>query len=167
MNYSQPETMKRGEFLRSLGMSSAALMSVYCLGTLSACSSDDDDPAPGGNTTNPPPTGFTGNADPARGPIDFTLDLNSATYSKLKTAGEFVSAGAVVIANAGGNYVAIGRICTHQAGNLNFRAANNDFQCDNHGGLFNLDGSVKGPPPTRAVTAYKAQLTGNNLRVTA
>ncbi|WP_266368880.1 QcrA and Rieske domain-containing protein [Tellurirhabdus rosea] len=164
MTNTQPDQMKRGEFLRSLGLSSAALMSVYCLGTLTSCSSDSDDPAP-----TPPAAGFTGNADTSKGAIDFTLDLTAAAYSKLKTVGEFVAVDSVVVANAGGNMVAVGRVCTHQAGRLTYRSTTNDFICDNHGGLFNTNGSVKASPPTTPVPSYKTSLTnsGNTLRVTA
>jgi len=49
--------LNRGQFLKQLGLSSAALMSFYCLGTvLTSCSKDDSEPAPikgttGGGTT--------------------------------------------------------------------------------------------------------------------
>ncbi len=73
--------MNRGEFLRSLGLSSATLMAYYCMGTtLTACSSgstNDPTPAPGAST------GLTGNADTSKGAINFTLDLNSTDYSML------------------------------------------------------------------------------------
>lgn len=165
------ETLNRSEFLQSLGLSSAALMAFYCMGTLTACSGSKSDPAP--VTTNPTPTpgtgttGFTGNADPANGKIAFTLDLTNSTYSGLKIEGGFVSVGAIVVANAKGNkLVAIGRICTHQAGELSYRLTTDDFQCNLHGGLYNTNGSVKASPPVKAVVAYKATLTGTTLTVT-
>ncbi|WP_345249689.1 hypothetical protein [Nibrella saemangeumensis] len=58
-------TMNRGDFLRSLGLSSAALMSLYCMGGLTACSSNEV-PA-GGTSTNPTSSGFSGNATAASG----------------------------------------------------------------------------------------------------
>jgi len=166
------ETMKRGDFLRNLGLSAPALMAVYCLGTLSSCSGGSDDPTPGPGTGpgtgTGSMTGFSGNADPAKGAVNFTLDLTTQDFSKLKTAGEFVGVDRVVVANANGTMVAVGRSCTHQAGQLTFRRNNNDFICDNHGGLFNLNGTVKAAPPTQAVPSYKTELieNGNKLRVT-
>ncbi len=163
------DALNRSEFLRSLGLSSAALMAFYCMGTLTSCSSKSD-PAPATSnpgTGTPSATGFTGNADPAAGKVSFTLDLSTSTYSGLKTEGGFVSVGAIVVAKAkGGALVAIGRICTHDSGELSYRLTTNDFVCSFHGGLYNTDGSVKASPPVRAVKAYKATLTGNTLTVT-
>ncbi len=166
-----PETnMDRASFLRSLGLSSAALMSIYCAGVLSSCSSKDSTVTP--STTTPGTggtgsTGLTGNATTSAGAINFTLDLTNAAYTKLKTAGEFVAVGDIVVANAKGVYVALGRICTHQGGNLNYVATSDTFVCDLHGGIYNKDGSVKAAPPVKAVIAYKPTLSGNSLTVVA
>ncbi len=172
----QPLTLTRGEFMRTLGMSSAALMSFYCLGTLSACSGSNPGPAPvvisptppgSGTGTGGTSTGVTGNATASAGAIDFTIDLTNANFTKLRTAGEFVNVGDIIVFNAAGTYRALGRICTHASGNLSFRSGSNDLMCDVHGGLFNVNGTVKQSPPTRAVTAYSATATGNNLQVKA
>ena len=40
-NHVSQNDLSRGEFIRSLGMSSAALMAFYCLGTLSSCKGSD------------------------------------------------------------------------------------------------------------------------------
>ncbi len=177
MNTNQPTTetpQSRAEFIRGLGLSSAALMSFYCMGTLTSCSSKSD-PAPVTTTpptsttpTTPAATGITGNADSAKGKIDFTLDLTNANYSKLKTAGEYVNPGELVVANAKNGYVAIGRICTHAAGDLQYRKDSDDFQCNVHGGLYNTNGSVKAAPPVKAVKAFTVALSTdkNSLRVT-
>jgi cytochrome b6-f complex iron-sulfur subunit len=156
-------------------MSSAALMAFYCMGTLSACSSKKDDPAPvvitpasgGTGTGTATNTGVTGNASTAGGAINFTIDLANATFASLKTAGNFVNVGEVIVFNAAGTYKALGRICTHAGGNLSFRSASNDLICDVHGGLFNTDGSVKQSPPTVAVKSYPTTLTADKLQVKA
>lgn len=165
--------LNRGEFLRSLGMSSAALMAFYCMGTgLTACSSKSNDPTP-----TPAPTtgtGLTGNSETAKGAINFTLDLTDAAYSKLKTAGEFVKVGDVLVANTKGNkFVAIQRLCTHQQNDLvSYRLTSDDFFCDAHGSVFATDGSVKvaaGGPSQPAMKLYKTSPStdGNKLTVTA
>ncbi len=178
MNTNQQPTetpQSRAEFIRGLGLSSAALMSLYCMGTLTSCSSSSD-PAPATTTptmpttpTTPAATGITGNADSGKGKIDFTLDLTNTNYSKLKTLGEFVKAGELVVAFAkGSKYIAVGRVCTHAAGDLEYQINADDFKCNVHGGLYNTDGSVKSAPPTKAVKAYKTTLSanGNSLQVT-
>ena len=167
------DQLNRGEFLRSLGMSSAALMAFYCMGTgLTACSSKSNDPTP-----TPAPTtgnGLTGNSETAKGPINFTLDLTDAAYSKLKTAGEFVKVGDVLVAATKGNkYVAIQRLCTHQSQDgVGYRLATDDFACSFHGSVFATDGSVKvaaGGSSQPAMKLYKSTLStdGNKLTVTA
>lgn len=165
------DQMKRGEFLRSLGMSSAALMAFYCMGTtLTSCSKSSDDPTPAAPT---PSTGITGNADTSKGAINFTLDLADANFSKLKTVGQYVSVGNVLVANAKGTLVAVSRDCTHYSpsqGQLDYRATENDFMCNNHGSLFTTDGKVKAnQPSSNNVAQYKATLStdGNKLAVAA
>lgn len=166
------EAMKRGQFLRELGLSSGALMAFYCLGTtMTACSTGSDDPTP--STPNPPTTGgtpgLTGNPDSGKGAINFTLDLANATYAPLKTVGNFLVVGDVIIANAKGTMVALSKACTHQQTTIDYRAAQNDFMCSNHGSQFNLDGTVKLSPAVQPLTVYKAQLSasGNSLTVTS
>ncbi len=162
----QPEQLSRGEFLRSLGLSTGALMALYCMGTLTSCSKADD-PAP----VTPPVTGgtsgITGNSSPANGVVDFTIDLNNTTFTGLKTEGGFVQIGEIVVANAKGTMVALSNVCTHQSGQLQYRTATNDFRCNIHGGLFSTTGTVVAAPPTTAVKAYKTSLSGNSLKVTA
>ncbi len=167
--------MKRGEFLRSLGMSSAALMAFYCMGTgLTACSKSSD-PTPATTPTTPTTpttsTGLTGNAETAKGAVNFTLDLTDANYSKLKTAGSFVKVGDVLVANTKGNkFVTIQRLCTHQNNDLvAYQLASDDFGCSAHGSLFATDGTVKQGPATSAMKLYKTtpSTDGNKLTITA
>lgn len=166
--------MKRGQFLRDLGLSSGALMAFYCMGTtLTACSSGSVDPdtsGTGSNTgTNTGTTGLTGNADLSKGAISFTLDLTSSTYSLLKTDGRFIVVGSVIVANAKGTIVALSKTCTHEGTTVDYRSAQNDFYCSNHGSEFSTTGAVEVGPATKALTVYKAQLSanGNTLTVSA
>ncbi len=150
------DQMKRGEFLRSLGLSSAALMSFYCLGTtMTACSSDSDDPAP---------TPGTGS-----GKVDFTLDLTTTANSKLKTDGGFVYQDSIIVARVkGGTYVALAKACTHQGTDVQYRLTEDDFWCNNHGSQFAKTGAVEVGPATQALKVYKATISsdGNKLQVT-
>ncbi|WP_420150736.1 Rieske 2Fe-2S domain-containing protein [Spirosoma sp.] len=163
------EQMNRGEFLRSLGMSSAALMAFYCMGTgLTACSKGGEEPTP-----TPSGNGLTGNADTSAGAINFTLDLTSSTYSSLKTVGNFLKIGSVLVANtSGGKFITIQRICTHQAQDaVSYSLSANTFFCSAHGSIYNLDGTVKvaAEAGQAAMKLYKSTLSadGNSLTVTA
>lgn len=165
-NPTTTDSMNRGDFLRSLGMSSAALMAFYCMGTLTACSGSDD-PAP---VTNPPAgSGFTGNADSSKGAINFTLDLTASAYSKLKTTGQYVIVGSTIVASTTSGIVALSKNCTHENTELQYRSAQNDFYCTNHGSEFSTTGAVEVGPATRALTKYNTALSNSNntLTVTA
>jgi cytochrome b6-f complex iron-sulfur subunit len=176
---SNPTTdqMKRGEFLRSLGLSSAALMAFYCMGTtMTACSkSSDPSPSTGSGTGTTTPTtssGLTGNADTSKGAISFTADLTNADFSKLKTQGAFVKVGSVLIANTKSGYVTLQRLCTHEGQDLvSYRLASDDFYCDAHGSTYATNGSVKVGivPGQAAMKLYKTTPSsdGNSLTVTA
>lgn len=160
--------MKRGQFLRELGLSGSALMAFYCMGTtLTACSTGSDDPTPGTNPGTGTTAGLTGNADTSKGAINFTLDLTNATYAKLKTVGESVIVGSVILANAKGTLVALSKVCTHEGTTIGYRSTQNDFLCSNHGSEFSTTGAVEVGPAIRALTVYNAKLStdGNILTV--
>lgn len=167
-------TIKRGQFLRELGLSGGALMAFYCLGTtMTACSSGSEDPAPvtpgTGTGTGTGTVGLTGNADTAKGAISFTLDLTSSSFSSLKTVGNFVTVGSLIVANAKGEMVALSKICTHEGTTVSYRSAQNDFYCNNHGSEYSPTGTVEVGPATKALTLYttKVSADGNTLTVSA
>ena len=108
METQEKKIVSRGEFLRSLGVSSSALMAFYCMGTLTACSSKDDDPTPGGNTGGNNTNAVTGTTTGSN--IDFTIDLTAYKEKNLKTEGEFAVIGdAIVIALSNQKYVALSK----------------------------------------------------------
>jgi cytochrome b6-f complex iron-sulfur subunit len=155
----QTETtgLSRGAFLKQLGLSSGALMAVYCMGTLSSCTKKEDDPTP----ANPNPGG--GNATK----IDFTLDLNMADFKTLKTDGSFLIKDAIIIANSSGTYIALEKSCTHAGTTVDFRKATGDFFCPNHGSVFASNGKPTKGPATEGLKLYKTEVSdnGNKLRV--
>lgn len=146
--------MTRAEFIRSLGLSSGALMAVYCLGGLTACSNEEPDPAA---------------PDPAKG-LDLSLDLTSADYSKLQTNGEFaiVKGQSIIVARKNdGSFVAVSKDCTHQGAQLVYQAGNDRFNCPLHGSNFSTTGAVVNGPASSALKQYKTELNsaGTSLRV--
>lgn len=167
---SNPTTdqMNRGDFLRSLGMSSAALMAFYCMGTtLTSCSKGStEDPTPTPTTG----TGITGNADSAAGTVNYTLNLTDANYSKLKTVGQYVIVGSTLVAKVqNGSLIALSKACTHQGTTVEYRAGSDDVYCSSHGSAFTTAGAVKVGPATKALTQYTTTLStdGNSLTVKA
>lgn len=149
----QTTEMKRGEFLRSLGLSGVALMAFYCLGTASGCTnSSREDPQPG----------------TVGGKVDVTLDLASSDFSSLNQEGGFAYSGNVLVARVpGGAFVALSKICTHQAGTVEYRLKESDFYCPVHGSRFQSDGSVINGPAVLPLKEYRTQLSGDktSLRV--
>ncbi len=161
--------MKRGEFLRSLSLGTSTLMAVYCLGSLTSCSTGEMDPV---STPTTPGTssGVTGNATTSAGAISFTVDLTNATYAKLKTAGSFAIIGDLIVAySTASAYVALSKVCTHEGTTVQYRSGENDIYCTNHGSEFTLTGTVDKGPAVAALKAYKAVISadGNTLTVTA
>jgi len=165
--------MKRAEFLRSLSLGTSTLMAVYCLGSLTSCSTGEMDPissTPPTPTTPGASTGVTGNAATSTGAINFTVDLTNATYSKLKTAGSFSIIGDLIVAySTARTYVALSKACTHEGTTVQYRSGENDIYCANHGSEFGLTGAVDKGPAVAALRAYKAVISadGNTLTVTA
>jgi cytochrome b6-f complex iron-sulfur subunit len=165
METTTQDKMKRGQFLKSLGLSTSTLMAFYCLGTtMTACGSKDDDPDP----VDPNPGGGTGVTGTTTGSaINFTVDLTKNT--SLKTAGEFKIFGDVLVAfTTGSTYVALTKICTHEGNPVGYRKAQNDIQCPFHQSEFSLTGAVKQGPAAAPLKAYKTSLSsdGNTLTVT-
>ncbi|MFC5409894.1 ubiquinol-cytochrome c reductase iron-sulfur subunit [Larkinella bovis] len=155
METNQQEPIKRSEFIRSLGLSSAALMAFYCMGALTSCSkggSDDPDPTP-----NP------------GGKVDFTIDLNNSAYADLKDAAKkFVYKDDVLIAQAkNGNYIAVAKICTHEGNLVTYRPTVDNLYCPNHGSEYDLTGKVTVPAVSNQANLkqYKTALNGTSLRV--
>lgn len=158
--------MKRGEFLRSLGLSTATLMAFYCLGTtMTSCGSSSDDPDPDPNPGGNGGTGITGTTTGAS--VNFTINLTIVTA--VKAAGGFQVIGDTIVAHtSSGSYVALSKTCTHEGTTINFRANENDFLCPNHGSQFSTTGAVENGPAATALKVYKTSLSadGNTLTVT-
>jgi cytochrome b6-f complex iron-sulfur subunit len=165
METKEKTSVSRGEFLRSLGMSTSALMAFYCMGTtLTSCSSKEDDPTPDPGDTLPV-TGTTTGSN-----INFNIDLTAYKEKNLKTEGEFAVIGdVIVIALSNKRYVALSKRCTHEGTTVGYRKAQNDIQCPNHLSVFKLDGAVQQGPAASPLTVYTATLSsdGNTLTVKA
>jgi cytochrome b6-f complex iron-sulfur subunit len=145
------EKMNRMEFLKSLGLKGASLFAVYCAASgLSSCVNESMDPT----TT----TGGTGN--------ELTLDLTSATYSKLNTTGNYVIVSGIVIARVSATaFAAVTQVCSHEGKRqVVFNAG--EFYCPAHGARFDTSGKGLNSTGSRGLKTYVTTLDGTTLKVT-
>lgn len=170
MNSIDQGNMKRGEFLKSLGLSTSTLMAYWCLGTtMTACGSSDDDPSPDPDPN--PGTGSNGITGTTTGSaINFTVDMTNSNTSKLKTNGNYIITGDVLVAKTtAGSYVALSKICTHEGNPVAYRSSSNDIFCQSHGSTFSIAGAVTNGPAATPLKTYTVTVSadGNTLTVKA
>lgn len=142
----EQDKISRNQFLKKLGISGSALMAVYCGMSLSSCKKDPVTPS---------------------GPKDFTLDLDSSTYSSLKTPGNYlVVQEVVIVCTAVNSWVAVTVICSHEGKKkVAYRSNSNDFYCSEHGARYDLNGKGLNSAGSGGLTLYKTALTGSSLRI--
>ncbi|OJV21304.1 MAG: (2Fe-2S)-binding protein [Dyadobacter sp. 50-39] len=170
MNSIEKGSMKRGDFLRGLGLSASTLMAYWCLGTtMTACGSSDD-PTPNPDPDPNPGTG-TGISGTTTGTaINFTVDMTNSNTSKLKTNGNYIITGDVLVARTtAGSYVALSKICTHEGNPVAYRSSSNDIFCQSHGSTFSIAGAVTNGPAAVSLKTYTVTVStdGNTLTVKA
>lgn len=141
------EAISRTKFLKSIGLSGAALFAAtYCTGTLTSCTNEAD-----GNVT-PTPTGTT-------------VDLTDAKYSKLTTKGNYVIVNNIVVANTSdGKYVAVPLKCSHE-GRLEVTYKVNEFYCTAHGARFDNAGKGLNSEGKNGLKLYTVTQAGNVLTI--
>jgi cytochrome b6-f complex iron-sulfur subunit len=146
------EKMNRLEFLKSLGLKGASLFAVYCAASgLSSCVNESMDP------TLPPGTG--GNAN------ELLLDLNSTSYSKLNTVGNYVIVNSIVIARISASaFAAVTQVCSHE-GKRKVYFRSGEFYCPEHGARFDTSGKGLNSTGSRGLRTYPTELTGTTLKV--
>jgi nitrite reductase/ring-hydroxylating ferredoxin subunit len=139
--------MERRQFLESLGIGAAFVLTATCL---QSCKKDD-----------------TGGTTPTTTGIDFTLNIDDAANSSLKVNGGFVISNGVVVAkDKNGNFVAATQTCSHEGfKQVTFDNAKNEFMCSRHGARFDTLGKGLNSEASKGLTVYKTTLTGSSLRV--
>lgn len=165
--------MERKEFLNLVGISVGAVILQNCM---SGCTKAADPtpaiippvtpPATGGGTTTV--TGLTGNNSLAKGVIDFTVDITAKDFEALKTNGQAIVTGDVIIARTkAGDFLVVEKACTHQGTTVDFVSDNGTFKCNNHGSIFDSGGTVTNGPATKALKKYNATFDSakNTLKV--
>lgn len=155
--------MERKEFLNLVGISVGAIILQNCM---SGCTKAVDPtpavippttpPATGGGTTTTV-SGLTGNNSLSKGAIDFSIDITKTDFEILKTNGQAVVTGDVIVARTkAGDFLVVEKACTHQGTTVDFIADNSTFKCSNHGSIFDLSGTVTNGPATKALKKYNA-----------
>ena len=143
--------MDRQEFLAKLGASAAFVVFTGCLGSCKNEKKKDPTPNPGTGTG---------------GKVDFSVNLDDAAFSALKTNGNFKYRNNIIIARANdGAFLAVSEACTHQGTSVRYDASGNRFTCPNHGSVFSSTGTVVNGPAALPLKQYKTALTGSMLRI--
>lgn len=143
------QDITRKEFLKNLGLSSAALWAVYCGIGLSACESEEVIPQGSVNTTR----------------LDFNVDINDKANVELKYNGGFIVINDIVVAKTlAGKYVAVSVLCPHQL-NKDIIYSNGYFLCIIHGSKFDEKGKVIGGPAKTDIKQYQVVQNENILRI--
>lgn len=141
------KNIDRKEFFAAMGISSAALALICCVG----CSANQAK----GATTAAQTAG-----------VNFTLDLNAAVNAALKTNGGFIISHNLIIARTStGTFIAAQQACTHQGYTLAYQADDHQFMCSAHGSTFSDSGVVVNGPAAINLATYKTALTGTSLRI--
>jgi cytochrome b6-f complex iron-sulfur subunit len=134
--------MTRKEFLNSLGLGAAFVLTTNCL---NSCTKDS-------NTADS---------------VDFTIDLSDASNASLATNGSYVVRNNTVIARTNdGNLVAATLICSHEGEKkVTYNKATNEYLCTAHNARFDLQGAGLNSNGNKGLTIYQTSLTGTILRI--
>jgi cytochrome b6-f complex iron-sulfur subunit len=132
--------MTRKEFISTLGLGAAFVLTTSCL---SSCTKD--------NTSL----------------VDFTLDLSDLSNTLLATNGNYVIKNGVVVARTiNGDLVAATVTCSHEGQKqVTYDKDANNFHCSAHGARFDLQGGGLNSAGNKGLTIYNTSVNGNILRV--
>lgn len=133
--------MNRKEFLSTLGLGAAFVLTSTCLGS---CAKESLTP---------------------RTDVDFTLDLTAPANSNLLNNGGYIIQDRVVVAKTmTGEYVAATQICSHEdLSKIIFK--NNEWFCTEHDARFGVNGNGLNSEASKGLATYQTELTGDVLRV--
>jgi cytochrome b6-f complex iron-sulfur subunit len=129
--------MNRKEFIKSLGLGAAFVLTTNC---------------------------FQSCAREFIGPIDFMLDLRDPKFQKLKTDGEYVvTSGVVVAKTTKGQYVAATVICSHEKRReVVYDQSNDIFFCTAHAAEYDLNGIGLNDNGRKGLTVYIVEVVDDN-----
>ncbi len=133
--------MERREFLETLGLGAAFVLTASCLHSCSKTSTN---------------------------PVDITLDLTQAANSALSANGGYViNSGVVIARDSSGNYVAATQKCSHEGlSQVYYDKSSNSYKCSAHGAQYNLAGTGLNSNGSGGLTIYTVAKSGNTLHIT-
>lgn len=141
--------MERKDFMKKFAVGGSILLAAPML--FNACSKDEE---PIDNNPNPNPN-------------EITVDLDDANYSALKTVGNFVYKGDIIIfRTSDASYLALSKLCTHSQCTVTYNHTTGDIPCPCHGSKFTTDGAVTNGPATSNLKKYNVKKEGNLLKIT-
>jgi cytochrome b6-f complex iron-sulfur subunit len=135
--------MERKEFLKNLALGGAVLGTLPLLQCCSAGASSA-------------PT------------VDYKIDISTAPYTSLQTAGgSYADAakGLIIARDNAGNFKAVSIACTHEGVSVGYNAGSDTFVCPRHGARFNNTGTVTQGPASSDLKKYTTVLTGTSLHI--
>ena len=141
--------MERREFLETLGLGAAFVLTATCLHSCANNNSNLVTPTTGSDLV--------------------TVDLSLSANAALKTNGGYiVSNGIVVARDTSGNYVAATQTCSHEGlQGIYYDESSNSFWCNVHGAHYTLAGVGLNGNGSKGIKVYKTSLVGTILHVTA
>ncbi|MFN8356036.1 MAG: Rieske 2Fe-2S domain-containing protein [Spirosomataceae bacterium] len=143
--------MERKEFLNLVGTSMGAILLNHCV---SGCTYQKDEALTPSTNPNTPTK------------KDFKVSLNDAAYAHLKNNGSYTFVNDIILARTKtGDFIALGRYCTHQGTSVEFRPAPNDVYCSNHGSRFSTAGKVLAGPASEPLKQYNTSYDATKLEV--
>jgi nitrite reductase/ring-hydroxylating ferredoxin subunit len=101
---------------------------------------------------------------------DWVTAATTADLPEGEKVGVTVDGEDVLVANAGGEYRALGATCTHAGCNLadDGELEGDSVSCMCHGSIFDLaSGEATGPPADEPLTVYRVQVEGDEVQVAA
>ncbi len=118
---------------------------------------DDDD-----DERDPQDVAAVGQAPVARSAKDYELVVKPSDYPALARVGGFVTletkVGKITLARVSQTeFSAVGAVCTHKGGPIEYNADDKQFFCPWHKSKFDLDGSVIKGPAKVALPSYKEE----------
>jgi len=98
------------------------------------------------------------------------IDLNDASNAELTQAGGAMIVGmagdsVAVIRKSATEVVALSAICTHAGCEMDYNSGAQQMDCNCHGSVFALNGSVVNGPARQPVHVYQATLANNTITV--
>lgn len=94
--------------------------------------------------------------------IDLSLSDNAVLNS---SGGSKVVNGIIIINTGNGGFSALASACTHEGAQVEYDSDSGNIQCNNHGSIFSISGSVLKGPAVAPLKSYTITKTGNTLTI--